>query len=434
MDWPRKSPGVNDKDRKIFQYNTRSNTIVKLCKNSLDQTIIWETSASEDLIQWLEKEPSDYSSQKGQTIAILASRAEDANPGGAHNPALLRYLPFCEKSFDMILRKFYVHGSIVRTVNRGYPIFSRTLLKLGTPLEPAIVYNCRTSHEWPGDLALSMTYFTLRKVAYGVLYGCDAEMKEAILARLHNSEDSSSHPLLLIGIFTELERKRQLNLVRDGLDTLQNTILNLSRQTSDSRNLEGNRKLSTTHAIDPWLDIHHLKNSLESWKEQLAKIVAHIDELSETWFNFVPSDSDDERAEKCQVREVGKRIKERLLEIVCDYDAKIRECVMIMEGMNLATQLAHARANIEIAAAAKTDSSQMKTIALVTMVFLPATFVASLFSMTFFDWNPPEGKHISPEIWIYVIIAVGLTLLVVGLWFMIVRRTTQRKSVANVAV
>ncbi|KAI0183768.1 hypothetical protein EV127DRAFT_506397 [Xylaria flabelliformis] len=433
MDWPRKSPQMNDKDRKIFQYDTRSNTIVKLCTSNLDQTI-WEASYSEDLLQWLEKEPSDCSSQRGQTIAILADRAEDTNPGGAHNPALLRYLPFCEKNFDMILRKLYVHGSIVRTVNRGYPIFSRTLLKLGTLLEPAIVYNCRTSHEWPGDLALSMTYFPLRRVTYGVLYGCDAEIKEAILARLHNSEDAACHPLLLIGIFTELERKRQLNLVRDGLDALHSTILNLSRPAGDVGSMGVDRELSGTHAIDPWLDIHHLKNSLESWKEQLAKIAEHIDELSENWFNFLPSDSDNEGAEKCQVREVGKRIKERILEIVCDYDAKIRECVMIMEGMNLATQLAHARANIEIAAAAKTDSSQMKTIALVTMVFLPATFVASLFSMTFFDWNPPEGRHISPEIWIYVIIAVGLTLLVIGLWYTIVRRTTQDKSIRNMAV
>ncbi|KAI1748404.1 hypothetical protein F4782DRAFT_517582 [Xylaria castorea] len=434
MDWPRKSPEMNYKDRKLFQYDTRSNTIVKLRKNSADQTI-WETSSSEDLLHWLEKEPPDYHSQKGETIAILAGRAEDSNPGGAHNPALLMYLPFCENGFDMILRKFYVHGSIVRTVNRGYPIFSRTLLNLGTPLEPAIVYNCRTSHEWPGDLALSMTYFTLRKVTYGVLYGCDAEMKKAILARLHNSEDAACHPLLLIGIFTELERKRQLSLVRNGLDDLHNTILNLSRPAGDWGKVEGDAEPSTTHTIDPWLEIHNLKNSLESWKEQLAKIVAHIDELSETGFNFVPSDSDDERAEKCRARDAGERIRERILEIVCDYDAKIRECVMIMEGMNLATQLTHARANIEIAAAAKTDSSQMKTIALVTMVFLPATFVASLFSMTFFDWSPADGKNIvSSEIWIYFVIAVGLTLLVVGLWFTIIRRAKRGESMTSMAV
>ncbi len=184
-----------------------------------------------------------------------------------------------------------------------------------------------------------MTYFTLTKATYGVSYGCDAEMKEALLARLHISEDAACQPLLLIGIFVELERKRQLNLVRDGLDALHNTILNLRRPAGNWGKIGGDEQPSITHAIDPWLDIHNLKNSLESWKDQLAKIVTHIDELSETWFDFVPSDSNEETAQKCRAREARERIRERILEIVCYYDGKIRECVMIIEGMSLATQL-----------------------------------------------------------------------------------------------
>ncbi|KAI1150663.1 hypothetical protein F4825DRAFT_393166 [Nemania diffusa] len=279
---------------------------------------------------------------------------------------------------------------------------------------------------------MSMTYFPLRKVTYGVLYGCDADIKRAVLARLRNSEDAACHPLLLIGIFTELERKRQIDLVKNGFDTLHNTIINLGRPASGNEEILGEEP-SITNAIDPWLEIHHLKNALESWKEQLAKIVAHIDELSETWFSSVPSDSEDEKSKRCRVREVGERIKERVVEIVCDYDARIRECVMIMEGMNIATQLAHARANIEIAASAKTDSNQMRSIALLTMVFLPATFVASVFSMTFFDWDPPQGKSmVSSSIWIYFIIAVVLTVAVVGLWLTVVRRTRLPKSPAYI--
>ncbi|KAI8632766.1 hypothetical protein F5Y19DRAFT_462579 [Xylariaceae sp. FL1651] len=282
---------------------------------------------------------------------------------------------------------------------------------------------------------MSMTYFPLRNATYSVLYGCDAETKQAVLARLHNSEDAVCHPLLLIGIFAELERKRQLCLVRDGLDTLHNTIINLSRPAGDLKKVIVENQPLVTDAIDRWLEIHNLKNALESWKEQLAKIVAHTDELSETWFNFEPSDSEDERTKQCQMREIGQRIKERILEIVCDYDAKIRECVMIMEGMNLATQLAHTRANIEIAASAKEDSSQMKSIALVTMVFLPATFVASLFSMTFFDWNSPQGRNtVSSKIWIYFFIAGGLTIVVVGLWLIVIRRAKRVRNTESLTV
>lgn len=40
-----------------------------------------------------------------------------------------------------------------------------------------------------------------------------------------------------------------------------------------------------------------------------------------------------------------------------------------------------ARANTSIASAARDDSSAMRTIALMTMIFLPGTFYAALFSM-----------------------------------------------------
>jgi len=59
----------------------------------------------------------------------------------------------------------------------------------------------------------------------------------------------------------------------------------------------------------------------------------------------------------------------------------------------------------------------MKTIAVMTVLFLPATFVATLFSMTIFDFNNESGRpKVSKYIWIYVIIAVVLTALVFAGW------------------
>lgn len=39
-----------------------------------------------------------------------------------------------------------------------------------------------------------------------------------------------------------------------------------------------------------------------------------------------------------------------------------------------------------LAVSATRDSSAMKALALITAVFLPATYVATLFSMTMFNW------------------------------------------------
>ncbi|KAK0748624.1 hypothetical protein B0T21DRAFT_389452 [Apiosordaria backusii] len=91
---------------------------------------------------------------------------------------------------------------------------------------------------------------------------------------------------------------------------------------------------------------------------------------------------------------------------------------------------------------AKRDSSSMKTLSLLGAIFLPATYLASVFSMTFFDFNdnnnysrnngPVSGSGangtgsggeereknqvVSPDLWIYFVITVPLTLLIVLIW------------------
>ncbi|KAJ8128281.1 hypothetical protein O1611_g5356 [Lasiodiplodia mahajangana] len=335
MDWPRQDPEIHPHDRTVLKYAPDSTGTIVILR--ADNSPLYALAQTENRIR-----PT-----KLIFLSSLADRAEDRKPGGAHNPALLRYLPFSEDTFD-----------ISHTIQPSRSIHS-----------------CRTSHEWPGDLAMSMTYFPSRKVTYGVLYGCDAEIKRGVLTRLQNSEDAACHPLLLIGIFAELERKRQLGLVKSAITTLHNTVLNLDRPTGDRKEIwDGNQLITQT--IDPWHDTHNLKNSLESWKEQLAKIVVHIDELSEKWFSPALSDSDKEKARKHQVRESGERIKERMVEIICDYDAGIRECVMVMEGVNYATRLARARATIEITASENANANRMRLIEFLTIMFLSATFVA----------------------------------------------------------
>jgi DNA-directed RNA polymerase subunit RPC12/RpoP len=56
------------------------------------------------------------------------------------------------------------------------------------------------------------------------------------------------------------------------------------------------------------------------------------------------------------------------------------------------------------------DSASMKAIANVTMVFLPGTFMASVFAMPFFSSQKTVGFFVSGRIWIYVVITLPLTL------------------------
>jgi Mg2+ and Co2+ transporter CorA len=74
---------------------------------------------------------------------------------------------------------------------------------------------------------------------------------------------------------------------------------------------------------------------------------------------------------------------------------------------NLVTQQDSATTTL-IARETKADSSSMKTIAALTMVFLPGTFMSSVFGLKFVG---------DAQWWLYVAITLPLTVVVVIIWW-----------------
>ena len=58
----------------------------------------------------------------------------------------------------------------------------------------------------------------------------------------------------------------------------------------------------------------------------------------------------------------------------------------------------------------------MKTIAALTMLFLPATFIATVFGMSFFEYSD-RRLSVSGQWWVYVAITVPTTLLIFIIWW-----------------
>jgi hypothetical protein len=90
-----------------------------------------------------------------------------------------------------------------------------------------------------------------------------------------------------------------------------------------------------------------------------------------------------------------------------------REQVLSRQLTKASLQLGEATR--QIAEDSKRDSTSMKAIAAVTMLFLPGTFVASLFAMPIFSWNATAGNDvISHRIWVYWAVTIPLTLITFG--------------------
>ncbi|KAG6367499.1 hypothetical protein INS49_001689 [Diaporthe citri] len=78
-----------------------------------------------------------------------------------------------------------------------------------------------------------------------------------------------------------------------------------------------------------------------------------------------------------------------------------------------------------IALLARRDSTDMRIVAWATLIFLPGTFTATLFSSTFFDFLPDDNnpRIVSWWIWLYCLVTVLITGLVLIGWYHFSRRS-----------
>ena len=78
----------------------------------------------------------------------------------------------------------------------------------------------------------------------------------------------------------------------------------------------------------------------------------------------------------------------------------------------------------------KQDSIAMKTISILGIVFLPGTYVATLFGTGMFTWVGTGGERtsslkVSPSMWIYWVITMPLTFVTLVVWLLWSRRENQ---------
>lgn len=195
------------------------------------------------------------------------------------------------------------------------------------------------------------------------------------------AENSTSHPLLIIGILVEIERERHLHLVEDQVHSAMKQVY--SSKDASPVPTESNHQ-PANHSIDSWYAISQLRSELETWRLQIELMIEHIDHLEKGIFTepfptnlgarrnslvdcspisdstLISTENYKDLAGKPvdleplwtkgspQVpavnwrrhgRDTGRRIKKRLLVIINDYDKQIRECTTVIEGLQLDTQM-----------------------------------------------------------------------------------------------
>ncbi|KAL7626854.1 hypothetical protein AAE478_003628 [Parahypoxylon ruwenzoriense] len=300
------------------------------------------------------------------------------------------------------------------------------------------------------EIMLSYSYKT--GITTGFVKGTESSDIVDSLKNLTACHAEAGHPLLLPIIILSHDLSsgsdiRQRN-TRDWLRRLENAITMRNeieeREVYAEFDVDGiNRDLVECH-------------SQVLWKRPQAyqEIVKEIKEAMQKFIEYVP----DERLTKTL-----KALHSSTLSRLDFYRVKLtgmeHYCHTTLERLHIQRQALYnimaqkeSKLNLEMAAqqrrlahASKRDGTAMKTLSLLGAVFLPGTFMASVFSMTFFDFNvgpnygdpsdsSGEGAQVSKELWLYFVVTVPLTLIIVLFWYFIDRRREKRYAVEDAEI
>jgi hypothetical protein len=460
---------------------TFTNHVNSLLKRSGEPSLggIRKASTNDWINKARKERPLEVGIQRSNTFAGLEEKRAPPVSEGSTRPKIssgrrsVRTVPFSRETFEHLTKEFHTHGSIARVISRAdVPVFTVERVNM---TKAAFVYNCRTSNAWESDLALTVTHYPDNGLTFAILFGCPFVIEEEIITRLSRIKKEAAHPLLMPGIFAELEAVRHRRLVEEMGNEVEAKVFELDFQANDLYGPQGAQaERRGREKRTAYLNLAYLRNGLVSWNRQLAEMVRHAHQLSddecrygelqalpqsfrEDWVELddIPrgltrretlrsmDDSeynlkvapDSERGPPRHfvqdriLRSTSLKIKQRLIALRDDYEDRIQDCTMRVDGMAMATQWAHAETNVEIALATNRDSSHMRSIALVTMIFLPGTFFATMFSMTFFNWpeKPGGGPVVSTFIWIYFLITAIFTALTLAIWYYVVIYRPKKK-------
>ncbi|KAI0888133.1 uncharacterized protein GGS22DRAFT_93496 [Annulohypoxylon maeteangense] len=422
-------------DFRVFKYESRPFKIIMKLWSKVEPKC-WYIESSRALREWIENNKAVYETCEDGTIAILFSRGGDKFYSNPSN------LPVSKEDFSELIEVFHIHRTIARTICREIAYFSSMWLCTEGPDVDNLVYTARMSPDWANDIAVSSTYLVHRRLNLSVFYGCSQDQSFEIESRIARARGSVYHPILAPGILVELDRSRLVGEVELVTDSLVLTMQKLSRTTRDPKAIMDLGK-SHEELSDLYNDSMQLVKGIGKVKRYISDIYNHTRDLNEAFDNTRRKKKprrklsfDDKAYSRFEVYptlpNTGGHICERLLEIDAEYDEKLDQCHSIPKNLIFETQMAADFANIRISVESRQENSQMRSIALVTMVYLPLTSVASIFSMGVFNWNVNEEKSVLTfYFWVYVAIGGGLTLVTIGLWWYLTRTRRREGDVEN---
>ncbi|KAI1075880.1 hypothetical protein F5B20DRAFT_584844 [Whalleya microplaca] len=319
-------------------------------------------------------------------------------------PGILEFLPFCKSRFKVVAESLQLHRGLVEIIQRKSPSCTQIESKINGA--KATVYILRSQDTLSRKMALAMTYIAEDRPRhgaklYGLFLGVPPEYATVLASELQSSKSAAFLPFTMIKLFLQRERRNRLDEVDDAVKVFTAALTKFAgpQTAAPARDNPG-------EMIDMYLKVSLLKGGLLAWKTQLERM--------KSWtggFTAMAGGNDDIKP--------GVYL-ERLID---DYDIRINDCETVMQGASLAFQLETTLQAREDTRIAIKDGKAMKTVAVVTMFFLPGTFFATLLAVP--EFEPLKTIAQIPPWSVYLIMFIPSTAFLMTGYFYWIQKKSQ---------
>lgn len=159
---------------------------------------------------------------------------------------------------------------------------------------------------------------------------------QEIETRIRSAGDRTKYPLLMIGIFVELERERLVSMADQLLDGFTLRSENLENGSWDPSIDMSKEKTQEYLAL--CLQSRSLIDHMKAVKRQVVKLLAEIEEFEGHFPSHRHSERSHDGKRAHRFKKIGAQMKKRLQDTINEYDGKIDECNMIVGNITLAMQ------------------------------------------------------------------------------------------------
>ncbi|KAL7957855.1 hypothetical protein V8C34DRAFT_284570 [Trichoderma compactum] len=238
-------------------------------------------------------------------------------------------------------------------------------------------------------------------------------------------------PLIIFGHESSVTAEIRQREARHWVRKLENAISMRGEIDEDKEYLYG----------DGTIDLEAVNRDLVECQAQMMwkhpapyiSIIDSLEEVGRLFIQTIPESRKTPVVKKFQMRMMARLelYRKRWAGIQTYADTSMRRIEIQRSALYSIMSQRESRLNIQIASDSKKlahtserESKSMKGISLLGTIFLPGTFLASMFSTTFFDFGngTDTAAVVSPKFWLYWVLTIPLTLVVVGLYLLWERR------------